>query len=133
MTRLLLDTSGLSAIFQGRPEALEAMRHASEVCLNPVVIGEVLAGWMKRGGRYEADLREFLSAPRVRVVEMNEETGRHYAAIHDSLRKAGTPVPTNDIWIAASAMQHGLTVLTADRHFGLIKQIITETLPPSSP
>jgi predicted nucleic acid-binding protein len=128
VTRLLLDTSALSALFVGRAEAVEAIREAGEIAVNPVVIGEVLAGWRKTGGRYERDLRDFLEGPRVRVVDITETTGQHYAVIVEALRKAGTPVPTNDVWIAASAMEHGLTVLTADRHFGRIGQILSRIL-----
>lgn len=128
MTRLLLDTSALSALFLGRAEVVEAVREAGEIAVNPVVVGEVLAGWRKTGGRYERDLRDFLDGPRVRVVDITEATGQRYAVIVESLRKAGTPVPTNDVWIAASAMEHGLTVLTADRHFGRIREILSRIL-----
>jgi len=62
----------------------------------------------------------------VRIVEIDEETAERYAVVTDYLRRAGTPVPTNDLWIAASAMQHGLKVLTADAHYLKIPQVIAE-------
>jgi len=130
MTRILLDTSGLSAFFRGRTGVVEAIREADEVAVNPVVIGEVLAGWRKTGGRYERDLREFLQGPRVRVVNITEATSQNYAVIVESLRKAGKPVPTNDVWIAASAMEHGFAVLTTDRHFARIPQIVSKIAGP---
>jgi predicted nucleic acid-binding protein len=73
-----------------------------------------------------AILKDFLSSPRVIVAEIDEETSERYAVIVQSLRMKGTPIPTNDLWIAASAMQHGLKVLTTDKHYLKAPQIITE-------
>lgn len=132
MSRLLLDTSAYSALFRGDEPAKEALRSADEVYLSPVIIGELLSGF--GGGRRravnEAGLRDFLAEPRVRVVAVDEETSVRYAAILRALKAAGTPIPTNDVWIAASAMQHGLEVLTADAHFGRVPQIVVRALGP---
>jgi predicted nucleic acid-binding protein len=62
-------------------------------------------------------------------VPIDEETSDRYAVIRNSLRKAGTPIPTNDIWIAATAMQYGLTVATTDPHFQKVTQILVEYVP----
>ncbi len=125
MSRLLLDTSAYSAAFRGGQAAKEAIQSAEALFLNPVVIGELLAGFAGGGHRQknERELREFLAMPSVSVLEINEETASRYALILNSLRAAGTPIPTNDIWIAASAMQHGLELLTADAHFAKVAQI----------
>ena len=72
-----------------------------------------------------AILQDFLSAARVKIVEIDEETSERYAAIVSYLRIKGAPIPTNDLWISASAMQHGLKVLTTDKHYLEIPQIIT--------
>ena len=64
----------------------------------------------------------------MKVVAIDEETAGRYAAIVTGLRNAGTPIPTNDIWIAATAMQHGLEVLTADARFGKVPQIVVKRL-----
>lgn len=130
MSRLLLDTSAYSAFFRGDTQAKAAIQDADEICLNPVVVGELLAGFGRgrRRGRNEAELAEFLASPRVRVVAINEETASRYAAIVGGLWTAGTPIPTNDVWIAASAMQHGLEVLTADAHYALVPQIVVRSL-----
>ena len=69
---------------------------------------------------------QFLSSQRIKVIGLDEETSERYAIIINHLRERGTPVPTNDLWIAASAMQYGLKVITADRHFLRIPQILTE-------
>lgn len=132
MSRILLDTSGYSAFKRDHSEVLRQIQEASEIYLNPVVLGELRAGFLK-GSRLErnlAELDEFLAGPRVRVVVMDEDTASRYAAILRFLQDHGTPIPTNDIWIAASAMQHGLTVVTTDGHFRRIPQIVKEIFPP---
>lgn len=133
MSRLLLDTSAYSAFFRGDARAKEALSTCDEIYLNPVVIGELLSGFS--GGRRrlqnEKDLEEFLAAPRVQVLEIDFETSIRYAVILAGLWRAGTPIPTNDIWIAASAMQHGLEVLTGDAHFSKVAQIVVKPLEPT--
>ena len=127
MTRFLVDTSAYSAFLNGHPGVQGALREADEIAVTPVVLGELQAGFLK-GSRQQSNLdilRRFLESARVKIVELDEETAAYYAAILDSLRKQGTPIPTNDVWIAASAMQHGLRVLTCDRHFLNIAQIMT--------
>ena len=76
-------------------------------------------------------LRQFLEPPRMHVVAIDDETAERYAIIVNFLWNAGTPIPTNDIWIAASAMQHGLIVLTSDAHFQKIVQVIVHYCPPN--
>jgi predicted nucleic acid-binding protein len=71
----------------------------------------------------------FLSSSRVKIIEIDEETSERYAAIVKYLRTRGTRLPTNDLWVAASAMQHGLKILTTDRHYVEIPQIIAEYYP----
>jgi predicted nucleic acid-binding protein len=134
MSRLLVDTSAYSALFRGDERAKEALRSADEVYLSPVIIGELLSGFSggHRRAANEAGLREFLAEPRVRVVVIDEETSLRYATIWRSLSAAGTPIPTNDIWIAASAMQHGLEVLTADAHYARVPQIVVHALGPAN-
>lgn len=128
MTRVLLDTSAYSAFMLGHPEAKVALQHADEICLTPIVLGELLAGFIRGKWRKknERELRAFLSAPRVQVIDVDEDTAERYAVILNALWKAGTPIPTNDIWIAASAMQHGLRLLTRDAHYQKVAQIVVD-------
>jgi tRNA(fMet)-specific endonuclease VapC len=128
MSRVLLDTSAYSAFMRGHPEIKQAVQEADEICVNSVVLGELLAGFMRgrRRKKNEGELRTFLGSLRVRVLDVNEETAQRYAVILNSLRQAGTPIPTNDIWIASSAMQHGLHVLTTDAHYQKVAQIIVD-------
>ena len=136
MSRIVVDTSAYSAFKRKHLGALDAVQRASLVALTPVILGELLAGFRGCGDRHRAknerELDLFLSSPRVRVLPLDDETSETYAVIHQALRIAGTPIPTNDLWIAASAMQHGLTVLTADGHFRKVAQIRVELLPPGA-
>lgn len=126
--KVMMDTSAYPAFLRGSPEVKEAVQQADEIVFNPVVLGELIAGFLM--GRNErknrAILKDFLSSPRVIVAEIDEETSERYAVIVQSLRMKGTPIPTNDLWISASAMQHGLKVLTTDKHYLEVPQIITE-------
>lgn len=128
MTGGLLDTSAYSAFLRGHEELKLALQRADRIVLTPIVLGELGAGFRAgaRRQKNEAELRRFLSSPRVDVVAVDPDTAERYAVILHGLRAAGTPIPTNDIWIAASAMQHGLRVLTTDVHYTRIPQIIVE-------
>ena len=133
MSRILLDTSAYSAYTGGHPDLQEPVRHASAVHLSVVAVGELLAAFLKGGRRRqnETRLREFTAEPRVRVLHLDDETAVRYAVIRDYLRRQGTPVPTNDVWIAATAAQHGLRLLTLDSHFLQIPQVIVDFFEPA--
>ena len=126
MNKLLLDTSAYSAFMRGDESIVQAIREADEICLTLIVLGELKAGFLRGAKRKENEalLVKFLESPRMCLHTLDEDTAERYAVIHQGLRKAGTPIPTNDLWIAASAMQHGLRVLTTDTHFGKIPQIV---------
>jgi tRNA(fMet)-specific endonuclease VapC len=90
-----------------------------------VALGELRTGFLLGGRRRrnEAELDVFLGNPVVQVLPIDSETSRQYAEIVAELRKAGTPAPTNDIWIAATAARNGATVLTCDDHFERIGRV----------
>jgi len=126
VTRLLVDTSAYSAFLRGHEAIIEEIGRADELAMTPIVLGELLAGFRK-GARFDRNLerlREFLTSPRARFLAIDDETADRYSIVRDDLRRAGTPIPTNDLWIAASAMQHGLRVLTTDPHFRRVSQIV---------
>jgi tRNA(fMet)-specific endonuclease VapC len=132
LSRIFLDTSAYSAFKRNHPQIRYRIREASQIQLNPVVLGELRAGFLK-GARLKenlAELTQFLASPRVAVVAVDEETAERYAVIFDSLRRLGVPIPTNDIWIAASAMQWGSVLLTTDPHFRAVGQIVAEIWEP---
>ena len=130
MRRILLDTSAYSALFRGDEQVKSILQETEKISMTPVILGELLAGFS--GGRFEFRnrqlLREFLATPRVLVHSLDSDTSERYAAVWLHLRREGTPIPTNDLWIAASAMQHGLTVLTADRHFLKVPQVLARII-----
>lgn len=132
MTRVMLDTSGYSALATGHEQIKRALQEADEVWVSPVVLGELHAGF-RRGTRRadnERDLARFLCSPRVAVADVVEETAFRYAEILAFLKDAGTPVPTNDIWIAAGAMEHGLRLVTTDAHYRKIPQVVLDYYHP---
>lgn len=132
MSRILLDTFGYSAFMRGQAEVKLMLQGAEEIHLTPVVLGELLAGFFKGKNRLknERELQAFLESPRVNVTNVDGETARRYAVIVSALRTAGTPIPTNDVWIAATAMQYGLRVTTTDAHYSKIPQVLVDYFEP---
>ncbi len=126
MKRILIDTNAYAAFKRGDPQALAVLRRAPEIGLCPTVLGELLAGFAcgSKAARNRRELDEFLRTPRVRQLAIDAETAEHYAAIFAGLSRKGRPVPTNDLWIAAVAMQHGYAVFSLDVHFTAIQNLI---------
>lgn len=129
--RIIIDTSAYAAFLKGHPGIKLSIQRADEISVSPVVLGELLSGFMmgKNERRNRSILRDFISSARVNLLEIDEETSERYAVILYHLRTKGPPIPTNDLWIAASAMQYGLKLLTTDRHYTEVPQIITEYHP----
>jgi tRNA(fMet)-specific endonuclease VapC len=132
---ILLDTSAYSGLARGNQDVLDATQTAEIIAVNPIVIGELLSGFAKGtlASQNFKQLEMFLDSPRCIVLPVIMETAKRYAHIHGALRKAGTPIPANDLWIAASAMEHGLTVVTLDNHFVRIPQILCRLCESDNP
>jgi tRNA(fMet)-specific endonuclease VapC len=116
---VLLDTNAYAAFKRDLLDAVEIIRHAPLIGVNSIVLGELLSGFAV-GSREAANRQElalFLSSSRVRVYTVDDGTAAHYAGVYMNLRNKGKPIPTNDIWIAATALQHRLAVFTYDKHF----------------
>ncbi|MDE2974923.1 MAG: type II toxin-antitoxin system VapC family toxin [Gemmatimonadota bacterium] len=117
--RALLDSNAYSQLMLGREQVRRIVRGAEEVLLSAVVLGELLYGF-RHGSRYERNIRgmrAFLDNPYVSLVPVGETTADRYSRIAASLRAKGRPIPTNDVWLAAHAMETGADLVSADRHF----------------
>lgn len=118
---LILDTNALSAIAEADPGASHHFRTARRVAIPVIVLGEYRFGIGQSRDRrkYEHWLTDLISV--CDVLAVDEETAIQYAELRTELKRAGAPIPSNDLWIAALARQHGLPILTRDRHFDLIR------------
>ena len=122
MRPILLDTNAYTAFMLGAAEVIDVVAHADKLCLNSVVLGELLGGFAAgtREPKNRAELARFLDSPRVEVLAVTAQTADSYALVYAGLRRKGQPIPTNDLWIAASALEHGAALLTRDAHFSHI-------------
>ena len=124
--RVALDTNRLTDLFQGDAELADRLGQCDEVWIPLIVLAEIKAGFL--GGtqqhRNEALLQSFLAKPTAGVLIPARETAEHYARLFLQLKRAGTPVPDNDLWIAALVLQHDLQLITRDRHFKNIPQLL---------
>lgn len=120
---LILDTNALSAAADGEPRVLAVVASASTLAVPVVVLGEYRLGIAQSRHRaeYEEWLGEWVSA--VTVLDIDQETTRRYAAIGLELKRAGKPIPVNDLWIAALCRQHALPLVSRDRHFDWVAGI----------
>lgn len=122
MKQLLIDTNVYVAFKRNNHAVVDLMRQAESIAINTVVLGKLLAGF--KGGIREtanrSELDQFLDSPRVELLVLDESSADFFALIFNNLKQIGKPVPTNDIWIAASAMQHGRSLATLDSHFSYI-------------
>ena len=122
MRAVLLDTNAHTASMLGAAEVVDVVAHADRLYLNSIVLGELLGGFAAgtREPKNRAELARFLDSPRVEVLPIKADTADSYALIYAGLRRKGHPIPTNDLWIAASALEHGAALLTRDAHFSHI-------------
>ena len=123
--RLALDTNRYTDLVQGDPLLAESVESADEIWLPFIVLAELRAGFSlgSKGPQNEAALRRFLFKPSVEVLYADEQTTHHYASVYRQLRRQGTPIPTNDMWIAALVLQHSLTLCARDAHFDALPQL----------
>jgi len=116
---ILLDTNAYAAFKRGLPEAVEVMAHAPRIGIKSIVLGELLSGLAvgTRAAENCQELEQFLASERVHQLVIDAVTAAQYAGVYRELRRCGRPIPTNDMWIGASALQHGFAVFSDDRHF----------------
>ena len=123
--KVLLDTNAYTALFRGHAGVAARVQRAEQVLLSAVVAGELLFGF-RNGSRYERNMEEledFLASPYVTLLPVTFVTADRFGRIAASLRRKGKPLPTNDIWIAAHAMESGADLLSFDGHFEEVEGI----------
>ena len=123
--KVLIDTNRYRDFCEGREETVDLVQRARSIFLPFVVLAELRAGFLcgTLARRNEQSLTLFLNSPRVRVLLAEEDTTHHFARIFAQLRLQGTPIPVNDIWIAALAVQHDLLLHSRDTHFDCLPQL----------
>lgn len=123
--RLALDTNRYTDFCRGDEAVVDLLEIADEIYLPFVVLGELRAGFaVGRQSRFnEGLLRRFLLRDGVGVLFADDQTTYHYAGVYRQLRKQGTPIPTNDMWIAALVLEHNLALCARDAHFDHLPQI----------
>ena len=128
MSCVLLDTCAVSALFRGHEGIRATVQSSRRIAISPITLAELQAGFL--GGNQRAEnqeaLLELIKSPRTRALIIDPQTASRYAQVYEFLRQTGRLIPTNDIWIVASAMQFGLRVVTTDKHFERVPQITLE-------
>ena len=124
--KILIDTNTYSAFKRNRSDVVQVYQRAEEIHISVTVLAELIAGF--KAGSIEnqnrEELRSFLSSERAILDPMNEGTAEFYAHIYLLLRLKGSPIPTNDMWIAAAAMQNGCALYSLDTHFGAVDGLL---------
>ena len=131
---VLLDTNAYSRLMQGDEGVISIADEASRVYLCSVVLGELKSGF-RQGARYEkncVDLTEFQADPKVVCVFSTEQTVENYGELMAGLAKAGTKIPTNDVWIGAFAKEHGAAVLSFDGHMKYMTSLGVDLISPNA-
>ncbi|MEK6794962.1 MAG: type II toxin-antitoxin system VapC family toxin [Spirochaetota bacterium] len=124
--KIVCDTSAYSEFKRGDERIVDMIARASAIFIPSIVLGELKAGF--KGGRRERtnihELDQFLSSPRVNVAIVSEDTADFYARIYHQLKKAGSPIPANDLWIAAITFECGAMLLSTDAHFQAVPGLV---------
>lgn len=125
--KVALDTNAYSDFVRGESTRVTVVQRAARLYLPLFVLAELRAGFVasRQAQQNEAGLQQFLNSSRVEVLLPDESTSQHYAYLHRQLRGQGTPIPINDLWIAALVLQHHLVLCTSDSHFAHVPQIAT--------
>jgi len=120
---VILDTNGLSAVAEGEAALEPILRRADQIAIPVIVLAEYRYGisQSRRRMHYERWLAEYL--PKFRVLDVDELTAICYSAVRTELKRAGTLIPSNDVWLAALCRQHSLPLISRDRHFDAVSGI----------
>jgi tRNA(fMet)-specific endonuclease VapC len=124
--KIILDTSAYVSFKRNVSDLVEIIVNAESILFSPIVLGELMFGF-RNGTKFQEnmnDLNKFLDHESVEMVQIGQITSDRYSRIASQLRTQGTPVPTNDIWVAAQTMEHGAELITSDRHFQNISGLV---------
>jgi tRNA(fMet)-specific endonuclease VapC len=124
---ILIDTNAYSAFQRAEPEAVQVVQTAASVHISATVLGELIAGFVV-GSKLDANragLVQFLTVVTVEIHSIDEKTAEVYGSVYSDLRRLGKLIPTNDMWIAATAIQHALCLFTYDAHFKSVSGLTT--------
>lgn len=119
MRPILIDTNAYTAFKQGNEEVIEVIQTAEIIGISPVVLGELLSGFDigSKTKKNREELQLFLESSRIKIYDITSDTAQFFSKIYSILKRKGKPIPTNDMWIAAQALEHGCVVCTYDKHF----------------
>lgn len=124
--KIMLDTSAYVAFKRNNDDAVAMITRAEQILFSPVVLGELMFGF-RNGTRFKdnmADLNQFLAHESVFLTEIGATAADRYSRIGAQLKQMGTPIPSNDIWLAAQTMEHGVELITFDQHFSCIAGLV---------
>lgn len=126
MKNIAIDTNVYAAFKNNDLQVVETLRHCEQIGIDITVLAELFSGFAMgtREQQNRKDLQDFLKTPRVCVLHHDIKTAEYYAKIVKQLRNKGRPIPTNDIWIAANALKHALTLYSFDEHFKHVEDLI---------
>jgi tRNA(fMet)-specific endonuclease VapC len=127
----MLDTNAYVGFKRNVVEIVEFIVGAELILFSPIVLGELMFGF-RNGTRFKEnmdDLNNFLQHEAVELAQIGDLTSDRYSRIAVQLKRQGTPIPTNDIWIAAQTMEHGVELITSDQHFEKINGLVYSTFP----
>jgi predicted nucleic acid-binding protein len=126
MRPILFDTNVYVAFKRGEASILHVIQHTEVIGISPIVLGELLSGFecgnKKKKNRDE--LQQFLRSPRIRLFPITSDTANFYSQIYSSLKNKGKPIPSNDMWIAAQALENGCILCSYDKHFREIEGLV---------
>ena len=126
MRPVLIDTNAYAAFKRNDQDILEVIRHAVSIAISPIVGGELIVCFNSgnKAKRNKSELQEFMNSPRVILYPITLDTSHCFSHVFNVLKSKGKPIPTNDMWIAAQAMEHGCVVCTHQKHFASIDGLI---------
>ena len=129
MRPILIDTNAYVAFKRGEAAVVEIIQHAEAFAISPIVLGELLSGFEcgNKTKKNRDELQQFLQSSRMKLLTITSDTANFYAQIYSSLRNKGTPIPSNDMWIAAQTFEHGCVLCTQDKHFKAIEGLVSGT------